>query len=526
MINEGSRQANERMPPGFIHRCIPLKSLLLSLFGFFSIQQLLLWRFLNFAPAWLYVLAAGAFIGAAYVLTRWGQPSQAAPRVSLGLIAGSTIIAFILCLVGGEGGFFYESLDWQVRNAQLRDLVVFPWPYVYAVDGAGDLLHRTQIGLFLIPALVGKVIGLRAAEIGLLIQDALLFGVILSCALALFASPRARLVALIVIVIFSGMDFLGQELRFWREPSFGRAGEGISIESWAATGAGIYPSHINQILWAPHHTVAGWLGAVLFLLWQRRILPLGSFLVFLPLFPLWSPLAVVGLLPLALWAGLRTFWRRELEWADFLAPMLVTVISVPSLLYLAAGGAAMRHTFFNLNAPTYVIFVAFEVAPYAAAAALMIRRSIFGMAPLLIVSAALLLIPAYQVGLGRDFQMRSSIPALFILSILCAEMLLRFAASQRWKEKAAAFALMGILALGSITGAYEMSKAFLLQPSPRVRCSLLNAWDWLEIPTPREQLRFYVAPIQSLPRWLRPSSPARVYRVRERCWEGPWQEPH
>lgn len=49
----------------------------------------------------------------------------------------------------------------------LVDLVGDPWPATYAIDGVATLL-RAPIGYFLPAALVGKLWGLRAAELALL----------------------------------------------------------------------------------------------------------------------------------------------------------------------------------------------------------------------------------------------------------------------------------------------------------------------------------------------------------------------
>lgn len=500
-------------------RSVRLGRLLAILLGLLVAQQLLLWRFLDFAPWWLYALAGLTLFA---LIRETGRVAKSAdePKVAIRVVAVCAAIAFALCLLGGEGGFFYENEDWQVRNSQLFDMIGKPWPYAYANDGVA-VVQRGQLGMFLIPAVVGKALGYGAGEVALLVQNAAFLTIVLSMASTLFAGARALVVGLVVILVFSGMDIIGQEIRIWYDPQFLPS---VHLERWARGVA--YTSHIAQIFWAPHHSVVGWLGATLYLMWRTGKLRLGAVLLFVPLFVLWSPLAVMGLLPFLSHAGVETLRRRELGPLDVLPPALTALISLPSLIYLGAGSAKLGHYFFPMSTVSYVALVVMEVVPYLLAAYFVAARSRLGGTTLVLVAASLLLIPTYQIASNGDFQMRASIPAMFILSIITADVLLMaFARTGSPFDRLVGTGVLAVLMIGSVTVLGEIRRALVHQPAPRVRCDLLNAWKYSEVPIAKEQLKLYVAPVEAFPAWMRPKGYAVVPDVPDPCWTRPWTMP-
>ena len=98
--------------------------------------------------------AAGATIVA--LALGWGSLSPPAAPVPLRIVAICVAIAVVACLLGGHGHVFYTPDDWIVRDAVLADLVQHPWPPRYRIDGQ-DFLLRAPLGLYLVPATVGKV---------------------------------------------------------------------------------------------------------------------------------------------------------------------------------------------------------------------------------------------------------------------------------------------------------------------------------------------------------------------------------
>ena len=476
-------------------------------------QNMLLWRFLDFAPAWLYVVALALFAGVAWFMIR--SPAATAwqgPTVrGLLFLAGVALLIFVL---GGEGRLFYANADWQVRDAVQHDLTVYPWPFAYDWGGQVEIL-RAPTGIYLIPAVIGKAFGPNAVDAALLIQNSLLLTLLLGLGSTLFSSTRARIRALVVVVFFSGMDIIGQLLRS------NASGEALPdhLERWAGSQ---FSSHITQAFWVPQHALAGWFGALLFLLWRERRISLGQMYAPFPLLMLLSPLGVMGALPFAAYAGIATLLRRELKPGDVLLPALTTILAAPAILYLGAAGESVGIHLLQMNLVIYLLFELLEVVPFAAGVALINRTNRSELATLLLVTACLLIVPLVQIGEGMDFTMRVSIPALAILAVQVAWSLDR-AARGGSDHRPARTMLIATLMVGSVTGAFEIARALTHYASPRIRCNLPSAAPHVvDIPIGTSNATYF-APIDALPSLIRPQARAVVGNDPQPCWERAWK---
>lgn len=477
--------------------------------GLLAAQHLLLWRFLDFAPWWLYPLAAALALLACRGIA---LAARAMPRPTLGALAGAAAVALLLYLLGGEGRLFYANADWQVRDAVLRDLTINSWPFIYQTSG-DPLVLRAPLGMFLLPALVGKLYGLAAADYALLVQNSLLLTILLTLGSTLFSDTRSRAIALAVVVSFSGMDIVGQLLR----SLYGSQVLPDHIERWAWIQ---FSSHVTQAFWVPQHALSGWYGALLFLLWKQGWLRLGAFFCFFPLLVLLSPLGMIGALPFALWAGLKSLFTRMLDGADILLPSLILLLSVPALFYLSAGGGEVGVRLFSVSPLIYGLFISFEILPYLAAIAALGARESQTRITLAIVALCLLLAPFVQIGELSDFVMRASITSLAILSVLVAQILTaKDETGVIWRRL-----LILVLAVGSVTIMFELRRSMIYRPSPRVQCSLPSAWDQV-VELPITTKATYFAPLTLLPRFLQPDRPAIVLTSQNprTCWNRPWR---
>ncbi|WP_253343719.1 hypothetical protein [Sphingobium sp. OAS761] len=473
--------------------------LLAFLTAWLGFDQLLLWCFLGL-PSWAcglgLVLLAGLCVWVARVARPLRGPTPGALLLCLA-------VAFILMLLGGEGRFFYANIDWQVRFAVMRDMSVNPWPFVYTVRATPDLL-RAPIGMFLVPAATAKIAGLRGADIALLVQNSLLIGILLALGSALFDSRRAKLTALAVILAFSGLDALGRLLF--------RGGLSDHLENWAFLQ---YSSTVTLAFWVPQHALAGWAGALGFLLWRTGKLPLGPCLVLLPLTALWSPLGLMGAMPFAALAGLRALLARAIRPPDIALPALSTLLCLPGLLYLGAAGDGVGARLMAVAPLQWGLFELLEVLVYVVPL-LLLARPRLGRDTLALLTIWLLAIPFVQVGWSIDFMMRGSVTALTILAVMVADALVIDARARLW--------LVAPLLIGSITGLYEIRRAFAHPPAPQVRCSFFKAWDQSFWFTPKDS---YLAPIGRVPAPIRPADPARVSPAEPaRCWDGHWYHPN
>lgn len=463
--------------------------------------NLLLWRFLDFAPPWLYLVGAIASAAAIY----WGTKPQGGGAFTTRQVAACAALALAIMLLGGEGRFFYANFDWQIRDAVLRDMVLNPWPFAYG----GDQLLRAPIGMYLLPALGGKALGLRAAELVLLLQNTGLLTAILLLGSRLF--PTRRTIALIVVIAFSGMDALGVAVIALGSRTGAYIQPDLHLEWW---GGMQFSSHLTQAFWVPQHAFTGWLGAVLFLLWKNGQLPARTLFAAVPLLALWSPLAAIGILPFAAYAGFKTL--RDMTPIEVAVPALAATLAVPALLYLSASGDAVGFRLFPISVKLYTLVEFSEVLPYLGAIAVIGWRKCWG-AILLIAGACLVLMPFGQIGESVDFMMRASIPALAILSFFVADSLIT-----PGKKPLAKIGLIAILTIGAITPMLELARAVAMRPTPQTNCNLVEAWHRVE-GLPVSSAATYLAPIEALPKLIRPATPKRAVNGHEPCWARPWQ---
>jgi hypothetical protein len=499
-VSHGAPEASTSRAGG---RKIAPAAILATLTGFFGLDQLVLLRFLGVTAPIAYVGEAALL--ALLCLAVW-RCARSDAAIDLSTLLKCLGVATIVLLLGGEGRVFYANVDWQVRDAALHDIVIWPWPFAYSGLGEPSLL-RAPIGMYLLPALAGKLAGQAAADWALLAQNSSILAAILALGSMLFATARARRIALVVILLFSGMDTLGVLLtRPWLLLPLT-----AHIENWAGIQ---YSSILTLAFWVPQHAIVGWLGAVLYLLWRTGKIPIEGFLVMLPLTALWSPLGVMGTVPFAATASIETIWHRRLTVVGVLVPLAASVLVVASLVYLATDAG---HVGWRIAAVTPAIYMAVEsteVLPCIAAILIVARGGRFGWVTFATLFSCLLALPFLQVGQNGDFVMRASIPALAILAMLSADVV------AQPHHALARNAMMAILAIGALTPAREIARAVVYRPSPTPHCDVSEAWDQTFSAFPKDT---YFGRVSALPAWLRAAHfTAAPPTHLPRCWSTPW----
>jgi hypothetical protein len=431
--------------------------------------------------------------------------SIGAERVGWRTVAVCLAISLAIFALGGEGRFFYANTDWQVRNAVLLDLARYPWPFTY-VNGTRIEILRAPLGMYLLPALVGKSAGFYAAELVLLVQNSLLLGVILALASTLYENNRARWIAVCVFFGFSGMDIIGQ----W---GAGRS-VWLHLEQWAGIQ---FTANLTQAFWVPQHAMAGWIFAILYLLWRDRHLPAWIALAIVPLSALLSPLAMIGMLPFAAHIGIDAAVRRQLRWTDVVLPGVAVIVTCPTLLYLTAGSESVGSRPMLPNFLNYVEFIALETGFYVFALGLLRKRLRFGAATGAIVLAVLLLAPLIQVGDGVDFIMRASIPALAILALMVADIFIAPVQAGPVSETIARGSILIAFVVGLATPLGEIGRAVFWSRAPEQLCGYFGV-----VPNGSAT---YVTPFDRLPRPVRPTGATQItLHGPAICWDGPWLE--
>jgi hypothetical protein len=489
---------------------IAIQGLAATLVGVFAIDNLLLWAFLGRLTPVLAVAASALLAGVVMQIVRaerHGEP----PSVSFRTLFVCCAVAAALLILGGEGRFLYANFDWQVRDAVLADMGRNPWPYAYAIDGVPHIL-RAPVGMYLVPALIGGA-NQSARDLALLASNSVMFGLMLALATPLFEARPLRM-ALAVFILFSGLDVVGTAI-------IAATGEYASfehLERWMH--ARQYSSTITQLFWVPQHAFAGWAATVLYLLWRRGLIGPAAFVAVIPLSALWSPLAVLGVVPFAFFAGVRLLVMRQVSIALLAIAAMSLALAMPGLVYLVTDTGKMAAGFQWDGVVRYAAFVILEVGLYlglvwAKRGAIDLDKPTF-----LIVATVLLLVPLYGIGDGEDFMMRASIMPLAILSYFVAQTVTAKDADNRVRP-----VLLLILLIGAVTGMKEAVRVTGTLPSPPPLCTLIDVWTQQgERISP---IGVYVARVASLPWWIRPDAPAIIARTPtgQHCWSRDWATP-
>lgn len=485
-------------------RSVPAARLVAALMLFLGAGQLGLLCFLGLASP-----GGVALYAAALAAVCAGAAKPIGRVIPWRRLLSCLLVAFAVLLLGGEGHLFYANVDWQVRDAVLADMIRWPWPFAYARSGSPEIL-RAPIGMYLLPALVGKAAGIAAAHGALLVQNSLMLGSLLALGSLLFETARARRIALGVVLAFSGMDtvavLLARADMLWPFD--------VHVEGWAPQLQ--YSSMLTLAFWVPQHAIAGWLGGLLFLLWRRGIVPLRAFLGSLPLCLLWSPLAVIGTIPFALLAAGQAIAARRLRWADLLIPTLSALLAAPSLLYLGLDAGRVGMRFVPVAPLLYVLFEAVEVVPLFLLAAALGGAKTYGRPVLLLVACCLAAFPFVGIGENDDFVMRASIPALLVLALIVAERIADAPPSSRRAQ------LILVLALGALTPARELYRAVIYRPTPFPDCDVAAAW---QESFAAFGMHTYFARASSLPPALRIVPAATAMPTSRRCYARAWKVP-
>ncbi|MEK4032796.1 hypothetical protein WOC76_02280 [Methylocystis sp. IM3] len=462
------------------------------------------------------VIVVAASAGAFALLWRGTRESRV-----LGASVDAVSLAFCLaggvglCLLGGEGHFFYSTADWLIRDAVLADLVRNGTKVIYRY-GDQDYLLRAPLGMYLSPAVVGRMFGLYAAHLALLAQNAVIVGAILYLTSTLAEVRKAPFILL--MVMFSGLDILGVLAAEAVEAAKGEPFKIFShIEWWSAYFSPVplqYSSFVTQLFWVPNHMAPGWWFALIVLLHVRGEIAFSALLAAcLPLL-LWSPLAMLGAAPFVAWLALRAPGRGFLT-AEMVLAAMAGLCFAPVALYLVMDAGAVPHEWLAFRdgfLRTYFSFVFVEIPQ--AAVLVYAWRKIAGpdRGPLVLALVLLLVIPLYSFGPSNDFAMRASIPALFLLAFSFA----RIAVLTPRDNSAFPTLISSLVLISAATPLLELKNAFSGAYGVS-DCNMMTAWrktDGFAFPTN------YLAREEKVLPWLISvgDGPAPLTVETRRCW--------
>ena len=364
------------------------------------------------------------------------------------------ILGIILwTLLAGIGGFFsVQRADLHWRNATFRDLIDYSWPVIYPETHNGLVYYFI---FWLVPALFGKLFGIFIGEIVLFLWVAIgLFLVcIYVCGILNIKTMKQAFAFMLIFIVWGGVNVLGQLIAYIVKGN---------IVDWSVYFVwtdvfmpGLQYTPNNALIeWCYNQVIAPWLVTVMFLE-NKKI----SNLAYLGLCMLpYAPLPFCGIFVIFIAEGIKCFFEKNKKikfWREVFSIQnlcaILSIVPVFGLFYTTntatngnvGGGIGLLWTLHDLDIEKLFVFVLFffiEVGVYTIFLFKWRRKDFL----FWIVNVSLIVIPFIRIGESRDFCMRASIPALFILMIWTAEFLFEK------KEVFSSLALIVVLTIASI----------------------------------------------------------------------------
>ena len=412
---------------------------------------------------------------------RWRRPSRT--TVVLALAAG----VWVMTTPAG-GVFKVETGDWTMHRALLLDLARGGWP-TYPVDHLHDVppLLRYYLGWYMVPALLARWLGPAALNWAAPLWTWCGVALVLQLLARRLPTLRAALLAVAVLVFFSGMDVVELALREG-VPDAARVIRDKLDPDWvvsrgedrrlnfARTASSPmlleYQSPMLTLQLTPQHFLPAALGTLLMLQLRRRRRFLEASGVVLAACLFWSSLLATGLLVLAGAMLLRNRKARHAaNWRNvFVAVPLAALIA----LYLTSGAVDFeRGWLWELYddrvqlASDVLLMYATEFALLAALLWRLDRRVVRN--PIFIAAVGMLLLaPWYYYG-SREFSewsVRFTIPALMVLACFAARAVVR--RRSRPRTRPARGALLAVLAAGAVTVVWEVGLVTVVMHNPSI----------------------------------------------------------
>ena len=340
-------------------------------------------------------------------------------------ICGLVILAILSAIwvwISGVGGYWFQMPDWLWRNALFRDLIDFSWPVEYP---NGNRLAY-YFGYFLPSALLGKIFGWSAANLSLCVFTWI--GVFLTLVwVAIYIQINKTIsffLLAIIFIIYGGLEEI-------RAP--------IANLLLITNNLGYQFSPNTTLLeWVTNQTVFPWLCTAIFLNF-KRIESLGV---------LGMTMLAVAPLPFCGFCFLSVIYfifclldktkslKDTLKSAFCLPNLLSILVILPIFFFFYTENDAANGNYngggFGLYVPenfisnlrwqaNFLSFLFFNAFIFIILIYRRFRKNIF----YYIVILSLLILPLFKIGTGWDFQMRATIPALFLLCIFLIEFVLK-----------------------------------------------------------------------------------------------------
>ncbi len=409
------------------------------------------------------------------------------------LFSGKTVLpVFFFTLLwtylGGMNGYFFQTSDWDCRNAIYFDLIQYPWPVIYPQSG-GALVY--YIGHWLPPAALARgILKLTgSAEAGLFTGRMLLWlwssigltiTILMLFRLLKAADTKKKVMAVLLFMFFSGLDILGaiceQKTGYLLQPRI------LHLEWWGEYYQ--YSSMTTCVFWVFNQSIIPWMLTACFLMEDGP----ENYIFYCVACLLTGPLPCVGLVILMLVKAAVYLIGKAREKqignamkAVFSVRNLISlfVLFPPVALYILSnnsiGGSSASFggaSTYQVTLGTYFNYALFEFLLFDVGLYLLFVFPDCKKDPLFYtIAISFLLIPYFHVGTSNDFCMRASIPGIFTLMFFVSRFLLehfRVPAKRAFvvkdeKEKIrriCAWMLAICFIIGAVTPAVEIYRGF------------------------------------------------------------------
>ncbi len=393
------------------------------------------------------------------------------------------LVAVVWAFLGGQGNLYYQSADWDCRNAIYRDIIYRDWPVVYQEYNRALVYY---IGYWLPAAAITKILGFIVPSIyltDLAFQIGNIFlwlwtaiGIFLTeLLLLLYSKPKQQykiLLVPVILVFFSGMDVIGAirsiikwQTQFWD----------IHIEWWC--GGLQFSSLTTCLFWVFNQTIVPWL-AILCVLMEEKL----HNYVFIGICafaagPIPMLCIAVYMLLNGIYRGIISIINKDLKefLKDVFSPvncLAVLILPIFVLYYKSnqaindavAGMSSGVFSIFKLATITnsfiwdVFLFLILEVGVYLILLYRKCRKDIFYY--LTIITS--LVAPFVKIGNQSDFVARFSIPSVMVVAAMCLKYLINF----DWKnmrskiDKYVCATLCICLLIGTITPMTEFFRGY------------------------------------------------------------------
>lgn len=398
------------------------------------------------------------------------------------------LIAIIWSFLGGMGNHYYQSGDWNWRNAIYRDILYRDWPVIYE-DYNKALVY--YIGYWLPPASIVKILAkifpsILTSEAAFVIGNQLLWlwtaiGVFLvELLLVTYVRPKSEKKTLLIpaiLVGFSGLDIIGVLYKIITE---GKQFGNLHLEWWMDNMQ--FSSLTTCLFWVFNQVVIPWI-VILCVLQEKTVrnyVLLGACalisgpLPFLGVFIYMVSYGVILLVRNIKAKTWKTFLKDVFSLTNCLALLVIPVI----YLYYKSNGAVTTGA---ANAGVsimgivnvipidwhylkhVILFLSLEVGIYFIILFRHYHREPF----FYITIGTACMAPFFSVGTGDDFIMRFSVPTIMVLAAMSAKYLLGdveedadIGSKERMKNKVCRIALCVALLIGSVTPMTEFFRGY------------------------------------------------------------------